>query len=355
MTAHLAAVRSHTAAELAPATARRHVHALPSPAELRTAMPLDPARAERIRAQRGAIRAVLAGTDPRPLAIVGPCSLHDPEAAFDYGQRLAAVADRLADDVLIVMRAYVEKPRTTVGWKGLLHDPSLDGGNDLARGLRVSRDLLMELAGLGLPLATELLSPVAADYLEDCLAWAAIGARTTESQTHRELVSGLDLPVGFKNGTDGDLGAARDAMQAAACPHARFGSDADGRPAWIETAGNPDTHLILRGGRGGANCDATGVAAARSMLAAAGLVPGVVVDCSHANSGKDPARQPAVLDEVIAQRRADPAAIAGVMLESHLRPGRQDLDAPLTYGVSVTDGCLGWADTEAALERLAAG
>ena len=250
------------------------------------------------------------------------------------------------------MRAYVEKPRTTVGWKGLLYDPHLDGRQDLAEGLRLCRELLRDLAGLGLPLASELLSPVAASYLEDLLSWAAIGARTTESQIHRELVSGLSLPVGFKNGTDGGIAVARDAMQAAAHPHAHLGVDDEGHPALLETAGNPDTHLVLRGGRGGPNYHAEQIQAAREQLAQAGLNPRLMVDCSHANSGKDPRRQPLVARDLIQQRRDGERAIAGVMLESHLHDGSQPLAHPLRDGAPITDACLGWTQTEDLIGEL---
>ena len=333
----------------------RRAYALPTPAGLRESLPVQPALAARIQAQRAAVRAVLDGTDDRLLVITGPCSLHDRESALDYGRRLAALNEELGDRLLIVMRAYVEKPRTTVGWKGLLHDPRLDGGNDLHAGLHAARSLLIELGELGLPLATELLSPMAAPYLEDTLSWAAIGARTTESQTHRELVSGLDLPVGFKNGTDGDLGTALDAMQAAAHSHTQFGTDDHGRAALVATAGNPDTHLILRGGRAGPNCDAASVRAAAERLADSPINPRLVVDCSHANSGKDPLRQSTVADDVVAQRRGGERALAGIMLESHIETGKQALSPALQYGVSITNACLGWSETQQLLRRLAAG
>jgi len=333
----------------------RRAYALTPPAALRDELPVSSALAARIQNQRAAVRAVLSGEDDRLLVIAGPCSLHDRESALEYEARLAALADKLGERLLIVMRAYVEKPRTTVGWKGLLHDPRLDDSNDLEAGLRAARGLLIELGELGLPLATELLSPMAAPYLEDTLSWAAIGARTTESQTHRELVSGLDMPVGLKNGTDGSVATARDAMQAAAHGHTQFGSDDEGRAAIVATAGNPDTHLILRGGRHGTNYDADNVKAASAAMRNAGLNARIVVDCSHANSGKDPLRQTQVADDLLAQRRTGEGAIAGLMLESHLEAGKQPLDGPLQYGVSVTDACLGWAKTKALLDALAAG
>lgn len=349
----LAAIRKDVETpSLSPA---RRAYALTTPTALRDELPVSAALAERIQRQRAAVRAVLSGDDDRLLVIAGPCSLHDPESALEYGRRLAALADEYSDRLLIVMRAYVEKPRTTVGWKGLLHDPNLDGGSDLEAGLRAARRLLIDLGELGLPLATELLSPLAAPYIEDTLSWAAIGARTAESQTHRELVSGLDLPVGFKNGTDGAVGAARDAIQAAAHAHTQFGTDDDGRAALVATAGNPDTHLILRGGRQGSNYDADSVHAASAAMRSAGLNPRLVVDCSHANSNKDALRQPEVAADLVAQRRTGERAVVGVMLESHLETGKQALGPDLKYGVSITDACLGWSQTRSVLEQMAAG
>ncbi len=251
--------------------ARRSAQPLPSPAVLRQRLPLSDALAARVHADRNAIRAVLDGRDPRLLVVVGPCSLHDPVAALEYAERLAALAPELSDQLLLVMRAYVEKPRTTVGWKGLLYDPHLDGRGDMAEGLRLSRRLMLDILEAGLPLASELLQPMAASYFDDLLGWAAIGARTSESQIHRELVSGLDLPVGFKNGTDGSLSIACDAMRSAAHPHRHFGIDALGHPALLETHGNPDTHLVLRGGHRGPNHDAASVAQARAALAKQGI------------------------------------------------------------------------------------
>ncbi|AJE14730.1 3-deoxy-7-phosphoheptulonate synthase [Stutzerimonas balearica] len=333
--------------------ARRSAQPLPSPAVLRQRLPLSDALAARVHDDRNAIRAVLDGRDPRLLVVVGPCSLHDPVAALEYAERLAALAPELSDQLLLVMRAYVEKPRTTVGWKGLLYDPHLDGRGDMAEGLRLSRRLMLDILEAGLPLATELLQPMAASYFDDLLGWAAIGARTSESQIHRELVSGLDLPVGFKNGTDGSLTIACDAMRSAAHPHRHFGIDALGHPALLETHGNPDTHLVLRGGHRGPNHDAASVAQARAALAKQGIAVRLVVDCSHANSGKDPLRQPAVLAEVIEQRLAGDVSLRGVMLESNLFDGCQPLSGELRYGVSITDGCLGWIGTERLLRETA--
>ncbi|AXY42871.1 3-deoxy-7-phosphoheptulonate synthase [Halomonas sp. JS92-SW72] len=330
---------------------------LPTPGELRRELPLTPELARRVEAQRRAIRDILAGRDDRLLVVVGPCSVHDPEAALEYARRLAELAPKVADRLLLVMRVYVEKPRTTVGWKGLAYDPDLDGSGDMARGLEVSRRLMREVAELGLPVATELLQPMLAPYLEDLLAWVAIGARTTESQLHRELASGLEAVVGFKNATGGDIGVALDAMRAAAHPHQHFGLDPDGRPVVRETAGNAHTHLVLRGGHGEPNYQATHVQAARRALEEAGLTPRLMVDCSHANARKDHRRQSEVLLDVLAQRLAGERALAGLMIESHLHEGKQALSpGRLRHGVSVTDACIGWETTEhlllSAAERL---
>ncbi|PXX98202.1 3-deoxy-7-phosphoheptulonate synthase [Halomonas sp. LBP4] len=341
-------------------TARRVHHpvrALPTAGELRRALPLPPGLAERIAGQRQAIRDVLDGRDDRLLVVVGPCSIHDPEAALAYARRLAELAPRVEDRLLLVMRVYVEKPRTTVGWKGLAYDPDLDGSGDMATGLELSRRLMRDIAGLGLPVATELLQPMLAPYLDDLLAWVAIGARTTESQLHRELASGLPAVVGFKNATSGDVQVALDAMNAAAHPHRHFGLDPEGRPVVRETAGNAHTHLVLRGGHGGPNYQAPHVTAARQALEQAGLTPRLMVDCSHANARKDHRRQGEVMRDVLAQRLAGESALCGLMVESHLHEGKQPL-APgrLRYGVSVTDACLGWETTEqlllSAAERL---
>ena len=341
-------------AALQPAVAARRIaQPLPSPALLRQRLPLEAALAARVHDQRQAVRAILDGRDPRLLVVVGPCSIHDPDAALDYARRLADLAPEVGDQLLLVMRAYMEKPRTTVGWKGLAYDPHLDGSHAMGDGLQLSRRLMLDMLALGLPLATELLQPLVAGYFDDLLAWAAIGARTSESQIHRELVSGLDLPVGFKNGTDGSLGIACDAMRSAAHAHRHFGIDELGHPALVETAGNPDTHLVLRGGHAGPNFDVASVAAARAALEKQGIAPRIMIDCSHANSGKDPLRQPAVLAEVLTQRLAGDRTLRGVMLESHLFDGCQPLSGELRYGVSITDGCLGWNGTEQLLRETA--
>lgn len=348
-----ASVTALRAQAVPPSTTRRRATPLPSPADLRQRLPLSAALAAQVHTQREAIRAVLDGSDPRLLVVVGPCSLHDPLSALEYADRLAALTPEVSDQLLLVMRAYVEKPRTTIGWKGLVYDPQLDGSGDMAGGLELSRRLMLAMLERGLPVATELLQPLVAGYFDDLLGWAAIGARTSESQVHRELVSGLDVPVGFKNGTDGSLSIACDAMRSAAHPHQHFGVDGLGRPALVETDGNPDTHLVLRGGHSGPNHDAASVAVARASLEKQGIAARIMVDCSHANSGKDPLRQPAVLRDVLDQRLAGDASLRGVMLESHLFDGCQALSAELRYGVSITDGCLGWSGTEAMLREAA--
>ena len=328
---------------------------LPTPAELRRQIPLDHELRQALTEQRQAIRAILDGNDDRLLVVVGPCSVHDPCATLEYAERLAALSRRVEDRLLLVMRVYIEKPRTTVGWKGLAYDPHLDGSDDMAHGLALSRQLMRDVARLGLPVATELLQPMAAAYFDDLLAWAAIGARTTESQIHREMASGLEAIVGFKNATHGGVGVSIDAMRAAAQGHRHFGMDLHGRPVMHETQGNAHTHLVLRGGHGGPNYDAESVADSRRQLEEAGLRPNLMVDCSHANSRKDHRRQSEVLLDVLAQRLAGESALIGVMLESHLNEDKQALDkASLRYGVSVTDACLGWETTEHLLDLAAA-
>ena len=327
---------------------------LPSIDALAAELPLSPALAAQVAAHRQAVRNILAGSDPRLLVVVGPCSIHDVDAAMDYAHRLRALSDQLGDKLLLVMRVYVEKPRTTVGWKGLLYDPALDGSHDMALGLRTARRLMRDIVALGLPVATELLHPMAAGYLEDLLSWAAVGARTTESQIHREMVSGLSLPCGFKNGTDGGTTVAIDAMGAAARGHHHFGVDRHGRPAVLVSDGNADTHLVLRGGRSGPNYHADALEAASNALANAGVSPALMVDCSHANSQKDHRRQIEVLKEVLAQRRAGRHVLRAVMIESHLEEGAQPLCETMRYGVSVTDACLGWQDSEQLLREAAA-
>ncbi len=303
---------------------------------------------------RRAIHDILRGADDRLLVVVGPCSIHDPAAALDYAKRLKAVADRLVHDLVIVMRVYFEKPRTTVGWKGLINDPHLDESFDINEGLRLARKLLLDINELGLPCGTEFLDLISPQYIADLISWGAIGARTTESQSHRQLASGLSCPVGFKNGTDGNLKIAVDAIKAAAARHHFISITKSGHVAVFKTAGNEDCHVILRGGKT-TNYDAASVNAACAELAAAGLRQQVMIDFSHANSQKQYQRQIEVCHDVAGQIAAGDTRIIGVMMESHLNPGRQDLcpGIPLVYGVSITDACLGWNETEPLLEELA--
>lgn len=325
---------------------------LPTPAELRASLPVSTAAQAKIHGQREAIRRILNGEDSRTLVVIGPCSIHDEVAALEYGEKLKKLADDVSDRFLIIMRAYLEKPRTTVGWKGLLYDPERTGTGDLNEGLLRSRRLLLNLTDMGLPLATEALSPFAMDYLGDLVSWTAIGARTTESQVHREMVSGLPMPTGFKNGTDGGIGVAINAMKSAAHPHHRFGVGSSGAPAMITTHGNPDTHLVLRGGRGITNYDAESIGEAIAALSSSGVSSAVMVDCSHDNAQKQSARQLEIAREVMAQKREGNLNIAGLMLESFLEEGRQNDSDDLIYGCSLTDPCISWEQTEELLRSL---
>ncbi|MGR2738245.1 3-deoxy-7-phosphoheptulonate synthase [Billgrantia sp. Q4P2] len=352
--ASLSERQADSQASLAVDASSRASMTLPTPGELRRRLPVSPQVAECLSAQRRAIQDIVSGHDDRMLMVVGPCSIHDPLAALEYAHRLAELAQKVSDRLLPVMRVYVEKPRTTVGWKGLAYDPDLDGSGDMARGLHLSRHLMHEVATLGLPVATEVLQPMLAAYLDDLLAWVAVGARTTESQLHRELASGLEAAVGFKNATSGDVGVAVDAIRAAAHPHRHFGLDEQGRPALRETLGNAHAHVVLRGGHLGPNYDSDSVGEARRALEQAGLPARLMVDCSHANARKDHRRQAEVLRDVVAQRMRGETALMGLMLESHLEEGRQELTpGALRYGVSVTDPCLGWQATEALLLEAA--
>ncbi|WP_411815788.1 3-deoxy-7-phosphoheptulonate synthase [Gordonia sp. SND2] len=331
---------------------------IPSPETLRSELPLTARRAEAVQRDREEIAAILAGHDDRMIVVVGPCSVHDPVAALDYARRLAPLAEQYRDALKIVMRVYFEKPRTTVGWKGLINDPGMDGSFDVERGLRTARALLLDVIDLGLPVGCEFLEPTSPQYIADTVAWGAIGARTTESQVHRQLVSGLSMPVGFKNGTDGNVQVAIDGVKAAAAEHVFFGVDDFGRGAVVHTSGNEDCHIILRGGTPGPNYDAASVDSAVQTLAEAGLSPKVMVDCSHANSGKDHERQAEVAVEVAemfaeARRAGEDQVLSGVMLESFLVPGAQSLGGDLVYGQSVTDKCMGWDASAEVLARLA--
>jgi 3-deoxy-7-phosphoheptulonate synthase len=334
------------------APAMRGETPLPTPAQLRRDFPVPEKLQGQIAGQRDAVRRILNGEDDRLLIVVGPCSIHDEVAALEYGARLAELAREVSDRFLLVMRAYLEKPRTTVGWKGLLYDPERTGQGDLNEGLVRSRRLLLNLADMGLPLATEALSPFAMDYLGDLVSWTAIGARTTESQVHREMVSGLPMPVGFKNGTDGGVAVAVNAMKSAAHPHQHFGISQTGAPAMLTTQGNPDTHLVLRGGRGITNYDAESIQNAMAALEAGGVSSSVMVDCSHDNACKQAERQLDIARDVLAQRRNGNRQIRGLMLESFLEPGRQNDDGELIYGCSITDPCLGWDQTQELIRSL---
>jgi 3-deoxy-7-phosphoheptulonate synthase len=326
-----------------------------APQELLTELPLGEARAETVRRTRAAVRAIVAGDDDRLLVVVGPCSVHDVTAAVDYARRLAAAAHSLAAELCVVMRVYFEKPRTTVGWKGLINDPGLDGSHDLHRGLRTARRLLLDVLDLGVPVGCEFLDPTGPQYIADAVSWGAIGARTTESQVHRQLASGLSMPVGFKNGTNGNVQAAVDACRAAHGQHVFFGVDGAGRAAVVTTTGNPDVHVILRGGTSGPNYQTDHVEEALNAVEKAGLARTVMIDASHGNSGKDHLRQAMVAGEIAAQIGDGQRGIAGVMLESFLVAGRQDLTNPatLTYGQSVTDACMDWETTAGLLADLA--
>ncbi len=327
---------------------------LMSPALLHHELPLTTELHDTVLAGRKQVEDVLNGRDQRLIVVVGPCSVHDPKAAGEYADRLRVEAERLSEDLLIVMRVYFEKPRSTVGWKGLIMDPALDGTGDVGTGLRIARKLLLEVVRRGLPVAVEFLDPITPQYIADTVAWGAIGARTVESQVHRQLASGLSMPIGMKNRPDGSIATAIDAINAAAAPHVFPGIDFSGTPAIMHTTGNPDCHLVLRGGGGKPNYGAEDVARSLGLLSRAGLPERLVIDCSHGNSDKDHLRQPLVAEDVAGQLEAGRHGIAGVMLESFLEPGRQDLGGSLTDGQSVTDACMGWAPTVGVLERLAA-
>jgi len=331
------------------------VRALVAPAVLLEELPVTAAIESVVEASRIAIGRVLRGQDDRLVAVVGPCSIHDHDQAMHYARLLKPMADELADELIVVMRVYFEKPRTTVGWKGYINDPRLDGSFRINEGLRRARELLLEINALGLPAGTEFLDLLSPQYVSDLIAWGAIGARTTESQSHRQLASGLSCPVGFKNGTDGGVQVAADALMAAAAAHSFMGMTKMGVAAIFETRGNADGHVILRGGKV-PNYDAASIEAACAALRKAGLREQVMVDCSHANSAKQHRRQIDVAADVAAQVAAGERRIVGVMVESHLHEGRQDLkpEIPLAPGVSITDACIGWDDTAPLLRRLAA-
>jgi len=326
---------------------------LTSPVELKEEVALTEAGAESVYQAREAVKAILRGEDRRVIAIIGPCSIHNRDAAIEYAKKLSPLAEQVNDRILVVMRVYFEKPRTTVGWKGLINDPHLDGTFDMSRGLRLAREILRDITEAGLPAATEMLEPITPQYIADLVTLASIGARTTESPTHRQMASGLSMPVGFKNSTEGSLEVAINAMEAARAPHTFLGIDHEGKTCMVNTRGNDLGHLILRGGRTGPNYDAESLAEASRLLAAANLPPRFVVDCSHANSNKDYTKQSVAWNDVIRQRAEGNDTIVGLMLESNLYAGKQGLSDDLTalkHGVSITDGCISFAETEELLQ-----
>jgi len=330
---------------------------MPSPAEVQERLPLTDAAARTVLGGRNALQAILERSDPRLFVVVGPCSIHDPEAALDYARRLRRLADEVSGCLVLVMRVYFEKPRTSIGWKGFVNDPRMDDSFRVDEGILLARELLIRIAELGLPSASEALDPICPQYLSELITWYAIGARTIESQTHREMASGLSAPVGFKNGTDGSLETAINAIRSAALPHGFLGVNPAGKTSVIRSKGNRYGHLVLRGGGGRPNCDTVGVRLAEQALARAGLAPKIVIDCSHANSMKDHQLQPLVFNDCIHQILEGNRSIVGLMLESNIEAGNQPIPqdrSQLRYGVSVTDACIDW-DTTARLLREASG
>lgn len=329
--------------------------ALPSPAELLAEIPRSERQSSFVTEARANIRRLIFTDDKRFLLIVGPCSIHDVNAGREYGRRLASLSREVADRILVVMRVYFEKPRTTVGWKGLVMDPHLDGSNDIAHGLRTGRAFLRDILDLGLPTATELLDPITPQYVADLVCWGAIGARTTESQTHRQMASGLSMPLGFKNGTDGGIQTAINAIKAAACPQTFLGINMNGAASAVVTRGNPNCHVVLRGGAHGPNYSGQHISQTETALAKAGLPNSLLVDCSHDNSLKKPERQPDVMRALLSQIASGNTSIMGAMLESNLCAGNQPFPQPkekLHYGVSITDGCIDWTTTEALIREI---
>jgi len=333
----------------------RDIDPLMPPVLLEKSLPLSESSANLVASTRSQAADIMAGRDPRVLVIVGPCSIHDPEAAMDYGQRLRGITPGLSDALCLLMRVYFEKPRTTIGWKGLINDPDLDESYNINKGLHTGRKLLLDLANISIPSGTEFLDTISPQYIADLVSWGAIGARTTESQNHRQLASGLSMPVGFKNGTGGSIQIAIDAIQSARFPHHFLGVTHQGLSAIVATAGNEDTHLIMRGSSSGPNYEEQHIAAATTMLTKANLPPFLMVDCSHGNSRKDPQQQPLVLNNLASQIQNGNRAIAGVMIESNLVEGAQPLKdkSSLTYGQSITDACVNWDTTVNMLESLA--
>lgn len=319
------------------------------PHQLKAHLPLSASLAAQIAEHRQIIQNILAGKDQRLLVITGPCSIHDPVAALEYAQKLQQLQARISDQVFLVMRTYIEKPRTTVGWKGFMYDPDLDGSSDLQAGLEQSRQLYLHIIEMGLPIASEILSPMATAYFDDLLAWGAIGARTSESQIHREIASQMPYSIGFKNGTDGSIQIALDAIQSASNQHQFLGMSQSGLPCVLHSQGNPLAHLILRGSNTGPNYQAEEIA--KIQAKAKGVLPALVIDCSHGNSSKNPALQPQVLRQIVQER--EQTQVRGVMLESHLVEGSQKISCDMMYGQSVTDGCIGWDQTEQLLLEAA--
>lgn len=333
-----------------------HVEPIISPFNLKQVFPLSDQAATFVNNSRNTIKQILHGQDPRLMAIVGPCSIHDDKAALEYAQRLAELAKDLREQIFIIMRVYFEKPRTTVGWKGLINDPDLDGTHRISKGLGIARQLFCAITDLELPIASEMLDPITPQYLADTISWGAIGARTTESQTHREMSSGLSFPVGFKNGTDGGLQIAMDAMAAACRSHSFLGINYEGRSSIVQTTGNPDVHIVLRGGNDSPNYYPEDIARTADQLNESNLPSSIMVDCSHANSCKDHMRQREVLDSVVDQLVDKPGSITGVMIESNLNSGNQPIPEDLSqlkYGVSITDKCVDWETTVDMLTKAA--
>ena len=326
-----------------------------TPAELKEMIPVSETGMKTVTEGRKAIKRILDRTDPRLFLVVGPCSIHDPEAAIDYAKRLQKLAEEVSDTLYLVMRVYFEKPRTTVGWKGLINDPHLDNSFDIAEGLSTGRRLLTDLAEMGIPTSTEALDPVSPQYLQDLISWSAIGARTTESQTHREMASGLSSAVGFKNGTDGGLSVALNALQSAAAPHRFLGIDHEGQVSVIHTRGNQHAHIVLRGGNKGVNYDAASVAECETAMENAGHTANIMIDCSHANSEKDHNRQRNVMEDVAQQIVNGNESVVSFMVESNIGAGNQKLTEnldDLEYGVSITDACVDWETTETMIREL---
>ncbi len=326
-----------------------------TPEQLKTKLPVSEDVREAVNGFRETVRNIVDRKDPRLLVVVGPCSIHDVEAAKEYAQRLKGLSDDIADHLFVVMRAYFEKPRSSIGWKGLINDPHLDDSFKVAEGLHIGRQLLLELSQMGLPLATEALDPITPQYMQDLISWSAIGARTTESQTHREMASGLSCPVGFKNGTDGSLGVAINALESVASPHRFLGISPTGQVSVIQTKGNAHGHVVLRGGSSGPNYSPEHIQACEAALEKLGLTQSIMVDCSHANSNKDHRQQRNVVNSVSQQIAAGNRSITGLMIESNLHEGNQSISNPdgLSYGVSITDACINWDETDSLLRQLA--